>query len=157
MVDKVGKTMFAISTKGRYATRAMLEVASHDENNPVRLRDISKAQKISEKYLGRIMVSMVSAGLVRSRRGKNGGFILAASPTEITILDILQAVEGPVVPAPCVDTVQACRGPKDCVTQNVWMRVKDAIMTVLAGITLDDLVKLYREKRNHGIAPNHFI
>jgi Rrf2 family transcriptional regulator, cysteine metabolism repressor len=138
--------MFSVSTKGRYATRAMLELALRNPDIPVRLEDISKAQKISVKYLGRLMAVLVTSGLVLSRRGKKGGFTLAASPSKIRILDIVQAVEGPVLPAPCVYHLRACRGPADCVSRDVWMQVKDALIATLAGITLNDLVQRHRKK-----------
>ncbi|HEX9934993.1 MAG TPA: Rrf2 family transcriptional regulator [bacterium] len=148
--------MFSISTKGRYATRAMLELALRGETKSTLLRDISKAQAISVKYLGRIMASMVSAGLVISKRGKNGGFTLACSPAEIRIYDILRAVEGPLTPAPCVEAFRTCGKSDECITREVWVEVKDALTSVLAGITLDDLVRRHR-KKNGFSKTNRFI
>jgi Rrf2 family transcriptional regulator, cysteine metabolism repressor len=88
---------------------------------------------------------MVSAGLIVSRRGKKGGFFLAVPPSEIRVLDILRAVEGPVVPAPCTERAWACREAGDCVTMEVWVQVRDTLNTVLAGITLAELVKRHEE------------
>jgi Rrf2 family cysteine metabolism transcriptional repressor len=137
--------MFALSTKGRYAARAMLELALREGDVPVLLRTISKAQKISPKYLGRIMGTLVSAGLVRSQRGKNGGFELARPAAEISMLNILQAVEGPVEPAPCIQTPRMCRKSGDCVTSEVWRKVKETLTSVLNGISLDDLASRHQK------------
>jgi Rrf2 family transcriptional regulator, cysteine metabolism repressor len=149
--------MFAISTKGRYATRAMLELALRNHESTIQLNDIAKAQRISGKYLGRLMAVMVSAGLVRSRRGKNGGFTLAKPPSEISILDILCPLEGPIEPAPCLDHIGSCRESDDCVTREVWMKTKDTLTLVLQRITLEDLVKKYREERNPVNGLNYYI
>jgi Rrf2 family protein len=149
--------MFSISTKGRYATRAMLELALRNGDVFVQLKDISKAQRISEKYLGRLMSSMVSAGLVISRRGKNGGFTLAKSPVEISILNILRSVEGPVAPAPCLDASQSCRESEDCVTREVWAKVKVALTSLLDGITLEELASKHRGILDSSNELNYFI
>jgi len=124
----------------------MLELALWKGDFPVLLKNISRAQKISTKYLGRIMATLVSAGLVRSRRGKNGGFELAKPSAEISILNILQAVEGPVAPAPCVETPGICRDSENCGTREVWWKVKETLTSVLDGITLDDLASRHRKK-----------
>jgi Rrf2 family transcriptional regulator, cysteine metabolism repressor len=139
--------MFALSTKGRYATRAMLELSLRKGDVPARLDTISRAQKISPKYLGRIMTALVSAGLVRSRRGKNGGFELARPLVEISILNILQAVEGSVALAPCVENPRICRESGKCATLEVWRKVSETMASVLGGITLDDLASRHRAKK----------
>ena len=149
--------MFSLSTKGRYATKAMLELALRNHDAPVQLHDISKAQRISKKYLGRLMTSMVSAGLVHSRRGKNGGYTLAKPPSEISILDILRPLEGPVAPAPCLDHIRSCPESDGCITLEVWMKTKDALTLVLKGFTLEDLTIQYLEKRNPTNGMNYFI
>jgi Rrf2 family cysteine metabolism transcriptional repressor len=149
--------MLSISTKGRYATRAMLDLALRHGDEPVHLSDISKTQKMSKKYLGRLMAALVSAGFVRSRRGKNGGFTLARSPAEISVLNILQSVEGPVAPAPCLDALQPCRESEDCATREVWAKVKDVLISVLGGITLEDLARGHREKQNSANEPIYVI
>jgi Rrf2 family cysteine metabolism transcriptional repressor len=139
--------MISLSTKGRYATRAMLELALRGGENPVLLRDIAKTQEISEKYLERIMIALVAAGLVRSLRGQNGGFSLLKSPSDIKIIHILQAVEGPVSLVPCVHSPQVCHRSDICVTRDVWLKLKNAVVSVLDGITLENLVDMHRDKQ----------
>lgn len=149
--------MFSLSTKGRYATKAMFELALRSQDVPVQLKDIAKTQKISKKYLGRLMAEMVSAGLAYSRRGKKGGFTLAKPSSEITVFDILNPVEGPIAPAPCVDHVKSCPDSGDCITHEVWMKTKDALTSVLEGITLEDLVNKHRDRQNSANGPDYFI
>ena len=148
--------MLKISTKGRYATRAMLELALRGHDVPVQLDDISKAQRISKKYLSGLMTAMVSAGLVRSRRGKNGGFTMAKPSSEISLLDILRPLEGPVAPAPCLENTKSCDQSDDCITREVWMKMKNTMTSALGGITLEDLENRYREKQNPEHGPNDF-
>jgi Rrf2 family transcriptional regulator, cysteine metabolism repressor len=133
LVEKQRNSMLSVSTKGRYATRAMLELALRDGEVPVRLEDISKAQKISIKYLGRLMAAMVAAGLARSGRGEKRRFHAGRTPSKVRVLDILQAVEGPLAPATCIDDGRSCTGPADCVTRNVWMKLRDARSPSLHG------------------------
>jgi Rrf2 family transcriptional regulator, cysteine metabolism repressor len=133
--------MLEISTRGRYATRSMLELTLRNGRVPVRLEDISKAQKISMKYLSRLMTAMAAAGLVTSRRGQNGGYVLARPPSDIRILDILLAVEGPVRPAPCVEGSAGCRESDVCAAHAVWTKLRDVTAGVLSEVTLADLAE----------------
>jgi Rrf2 family transcriptional regulator, cysteine metabolism repressor len=133
--------MLKISTRGRYATRSMLELTLRNGKDPVRLRDLSRAQKIPLKYLGRLMTAMAAAGLVSSRRGQNGGYVLAKPASDIRVLDILLAVEGPIRPAPCVNDRSRCRRNGACATSQVWTQVRDAVAGVLSGVTLEDLAE----------------
>jgi len=136
--------MFALSTKGRYATRAMVELASRHDSPPAQLAELSASQDISAKYLSHLMSALVSAGLVDSRRGKNGGFILAKAPEQIRVYDILRAVEGPAETAPCTGRPERCRRSEQCVTRSVWQKVEDSLTSVLEGISLSDLVRKQR-------------
>jgi Rrf2 family protein len=139
--------MFSISTRGRYAARAMMELALHDSGSPVQLAEISAVQGISLKYLSRIMSSLISAGLASSQRGKNGGYVLGKPAERIRILDVLQAVEGPVEPAPCTGRREKCGRTEGCVTRVVWLKVADSLTTVLAGITLKELAGQVQARR----------
>lgn len=138
--------MFKLSTKGRYAARAMLELAIRNQNGPVLLKDIAKAQAISERYLERIMAVLVSRGLVRSLRGQHGGFSLVKSPSDIRMSDILLAVEGPLSPVACTDDPKTCSRSDSCVTRDVWIKLKESTATVLDSFTLEDLVGMQKEK-----------
>ena len=130
-----------ISTKGRYSTRAMLDLASQFGKGPVLIRDISKRQRISKGYLEQLFIPLRSAGLVRGIRGASGGFTLARSPAEIRLSDIIQATEGSTAPAVCVDEDNLCAQSSECVTRDVWSQIKRACDKVLESMTLQDLVE----------------
>ncbi|MCJ7811854.1 Rrf2 family transcriptional regulator [bacterium] len=92
-----------LTTRGRYAARAMLELALNYGNRPLQLREIAQRQEISERYLERIMTALVTADLVRSLRGQQGGFSLAKHPNEIRLTQVIQAVEGSLNLVECVN------------------------------------------------------
>ena len=98
-----------LSTKCRYGTRAMIEIARHYNEGPVKRKDISRSQKISSAYLENILIALKSQNLIRTVRGADGGFILANSPSSITMFQIVSALEGPIVPVECVDKSDACK------------------------------------------------
>jgi Rrf2 family transcriptional regulator, cysteine metabolism repressor len=140
--------MLKLSTKGRYASRALLELALRKSSEPVLLREIAKSQEMSEKYLERIMSALVSAGFVQSLRGQHGGFILARQPSEITLSQVLAAAEGPLNPVPCVGNPKACSRSAGCATRDVWTRLKESVASVLDSVTLEDLVRMHRDKQH---------
>jgi Rrf2 family transcriptional regulator, cysteine metabolism repressor len=135
-----------ISTKGRYSTRAMLDLALHFGKGPVLIRDISKRQKISKGYLEQLFIPLRSAGLVRGIRGASGGFTLARPPAEIRLSDIIRATEGSSAPAVCVDEGNLCAQSKECVTRDVWAEIKKACDRILESMTLQDLAEKQRAK-----------
>ena len=135
-----------LSTKGRYAARAMLELAGEYGGGPVKLSRIACSQEISERYLERMMNVLVRADLVRSTRGQNGGFELSNAPSDIRLSAIVEAVEGSLAPVACIDSPGICRRHKVCVTTDVWKRVKLAILDVLDSITLEDMLEMQRKK-----------
>lgn len=134
-----------ISTKGRYALRMMIDLAEHDAAGFIPLRDISKRQQISAKYLEQIVVQLSRAGFVRSTRGAQGGYQLAKTPTEYTVGDILRITEGSLAPVACLDhDPNECARAGDCVTLGFWRGLFDAINTYVDATTLDDLVQKSR-------------
>lgn len=135
-----------LSTKGRYAARAMLDLALHATDGPVLIKDISDREDISKSYLKQLLVPLRVAGLVRTTRGANGGFILARPPSEIRLIDIIQSVEGSSAPVECVDDESICQRSNLCVTREIWTEIKNAVDNVLESTTLEDLVN--RRKRN---------
>jgi len=135
-----------LSTKGRYGTRAMLDLAIHYGGEPVLLKDIAKRQEISERYLENIMVRLVSSGLARSARGQKGGFSLAKPPKEIRLSEVVQVLEGPIAPVECVDNPRLCNRSPDCVTIEIWGRLKKVMLDLLDSITLQDMVEMARKK-----------
>ena len=135
-----------LSTKGRYATRAMLDLAIHSGEGPVLIRDISKRQTISRQYLEQLFIPLRAAGLVRATRGARGGFTLAKLPSQIKLSEIIQVMEGPSSPVECVDDTRICSRSDLCVTREIWAKMKEAIDKVLEFTTLQDLVE--RQKEN---------
>lgn len=131
-----------VSTKGRYALRLLLDLATYNTTEPISIKGISKRQGISEKYLEQIISILNKAGYVRSVRGAQGGYILKKNPKECTVGDILRLTEGDLAPVSCVgnDSVE-CERRQFCVTVKVWEKINDAINDVVDNITLADLVE----------------
>jgi Rrf2 family protein len=132
-----------MSTRGRYALRAMVDLALTESEGPIQQEEIARRQEIPSAYLARLMTQLSRAGLVRGERGPGGGYRLAKPAAEIGAGDIVRAVEGPLRVVLCVDPVTggACSRQAKCVTTNVWKRVGEAIAAVLDGISLQDMVE----------------
>lgn len=136
-----------ISTKGRYALRLMLDLAYNHTGSFIPIKNISQRQDISDKYLEQIITQLSRAGLVKSARGAQGGYMLAKEPQEYTVGEILRLLEGNLAPVACVDdTKDACNRADECVTMEVWREIKDAVNKVVDNITLADLVEQQRQK-----------
>ena len=135
------------STKSRYALRLMAELARYAPGTTVSLKEISERQNLSLKYLEQIITQLSRAGLVKSARGAQGGYMLAKEPQEYTVGEILRLLEGNLAPVACVDdTKEACTRADECVTMEVWREIKDAVNKVVDNITLADLVEQQRQK-----------
>jgi Rrf2 family cysteine metabolism transcriptional repressor len=142
-----------LSTKGRYAARALLDLALHYGEGPVRVKDISRRQELSDRYLEQILSLVKAAGFVRVVRGPRGGFTLAKPPEQIRLIDIVAVVEGSTAPVDCVDEPEICDRSPACAAREVWADVKSAIDGVLGSITLQSLADRQREidrRRTHG-------
>lgn len=138
-----------ISTKGRYALRVMIEIASYDPAEYVPLRALATSQDISEKYLEAIIAPMVRAGLLSGQRGKGGGYRLARTPAEYTAAQILRVAEGSLAPVSCLEgEMNICPRAGKCATLDMWEGLDKVINDYLEGITLEDLVK--REQADGG-------
>jgi len=135
-----------LSTKGRYGSRAMLELALNYESGVISLYDIAQKQGISESYLERMMTALVAAGLVTSSRGKHGGFRLTKPPEEIRLSQVIQIVEGGVTPVLCIDNPELCDRVDICITRDIWERLKKAMLEILDSITLQDMVEMQKRK-----------
>ncbi len=134
-----------ISTKGRYALRLMLDLAVNFTGDYITIKTIAKRQEISEKYLEQLITQLNKAGFVKSARGAQGGYMLAKTPEEYTIGEILRIMEGNLAPAPCIGDVPCLRA-SECVTLEIWQQLQDAINNVIDNITLADLVTRQKEK-----------
>ena len=109
-----------LSTKGRYATRAMLDLALHFGEGPVFVKDIAKRQEVSDRYLEQILIPLKAGGLVRVVRGARGGFALAKPPSDIKLIEIIRISEGSTAPVDCVDNDQICSRSGFCITREIW-------------------------------------
>ena len=140
-----------LSTKSRYGTRAVLDIALHGRNGPVTLKDMSRRQEVSRKYLGQIINHLLTAGILESIRGPQGGYVLSRPPDSIRLGEIIRALDGSVAPSRCVDNPGVCdRNPK-CVTREVWTRVKESVESVIDETTIADLVA--RQKDLESLPP----
>jgi Rrf2 family protein len=135
-----------LSTRTRYGTRALLELALREGRGPVFLKDIARSQQISLAYLEHLIAPLISGGIVRSIKGPKGGITLAKKPRDITMLEITQLLEGSLAPVECVDHPEVCERSKQCVTRDVWGEMKEAMDGVLAATTLQDLVERQKKK-----------
>ena len=132
-----------VSTKGRYALRLMLDLATNYSGAPIRLKDVARRQMISEKYLEQIISVLIKAGYVRSIRGPQGGYVLQRTPEEYTVGMILRLTEGSLSPVECVEdgAMGKCDMESSCVTRMLWKKIDDAINGVVDNVTLADLVE----------------
>jgi len=131
-----------LSTKGRYGLRAMIDLAIHSKENQVSIKSISERQEISENYLERIIALLKKAGYVKSTRGAQGGYMLTKKPDQISVGNILRALEGDLNPVDCslINDDKVCSESSLCVTKFVWKRISDSINDVVDNISLQDLV-----------------
>ncbi len=136
-----------LSTRGRYATRALLDLALHRGEGPVLLRDIAQRQQISQRYLEHLITPLIAAGIVLSTRGPRGGVLLAKPPEEVKLSEVIQLLEGSIAPADCVNNPGICARSKFCVTRDIWGELKKAIDGVLESTTLQDLVERQKRKK----------
>jgi len=145
-----------LSTRGQYGTRALLELALHQGERPVLLRDIAQRQQISLQYLEHLISPLIAGGMVRSTRGARGGVSLARTPEDIRLSEVVHLLEGSVAPVKCVDNPETCVRSELCVTRDVWGEMKQAIDGVLESTTLKDLVER-QKKKEHPEAGMYYI
>lgn len=131
-----------LSTKGRYGLRALIDLAKYSTNDPVSITSISDRQGISERYLEQLMGLLKKSGLVKSIRGAGGGYMLAKDLEDISVGDVLRALEGNLELVDCPGLVpeDGCKSADSCVTKYVWKRINDSINQAVDEIKLDQLV-----------------
>ena len=135
-----------LSTRARYGTRALLDLARHQGNNPVQLKDIASRQNISLHYLEHIIAPLVGAGIVQSTRGAHGGLRLTRNPEELRLSEVVQLLEGAITPVDCTSNPKSCTNSDLCATRDVWSKVEKAIDETLNSITFQDLVERQQQK-----------
>jgi Rrf2 family iron-sulfur cluster assembly transcriptional regulator len=129
-----------LTTKGRYAVTAMLDLAFHSDSKPVTLTDIAARQTISLSYLEQLFSRLRRANMVKGIRGPGGGYTLADKPDKINIADIIAAVDEPIDATKCGGEAN-CQKEQSCLTHDLWMGLSDQIRDYLKGITLAQLLE----------------
>ncbi|MCJ7668934.1 MAG: Rrf2 family transcriptional regulator [Dehalococcoidia bacterium] len=140
-----------LSTRTRYGTRALLDLALHAGEGLVLLKDIARRQEVSLPYLEHLITPLIAAGLVKSTRGARGGVLLLKPPSEIKLSEVVQLLEGSMAPVDCVNNPKICPRSDLCVTRDIWSEMQRAMIHVLDSTTLQDLVE--RQKGKNG--PKH--
>ena len=133
-----------VSTRGEYGVRAMVALAKHSTESPVSIGVISKESAVPYAYLEQLIVPLRRAGLVSSKRGAHGGYVLSRAADQIRVGDVYRAMEGPVAPMECVSEnfeEQTCPLIPGCQTRPVWLKVRDSIVDAIDSITLQDLIE----------------
>jgi Rrf2 family protein len=130
-----------VSTKGRYALRFLLDLCQHQGQGPVPLKDVAERQDISKKYLEHVVSMLNPTGILHIMRGYQGGYLLAKSPADITVADVLRVTEGGLAPVTCLegDTL-GCERREECMTLGVWKGLEKVIEDYLEGVSLQDIL-----------------
>jgi Rrf2 family transcriptional regulator, cysteine metabolism repressor len=138
-----------ISSRGDYGIRALLVLAEKYGDEPVQSHEIAAEAGIPEAYLNQLLISLRRAGLIRSLRGPQGGHGLARHPSQITIAEAVEALEGPLAPVDCLNgnDKQRCSLSYACVLQPVWTKVQEATQSILSSVTMEDLVHEQAKRR----------
>ncbi|MDC7220393.1 MAG: Rrf2 family transcriptional regulator [Spirochaetales bacterium] len=131
-----------LSTKSRYASRLMIRLAMEEGTEPLQLNEIARQEKISEKYLSQIVIPLRRAGLIESVRGARGGYRLNKPLNDISLFDVVLAMEGGVDIVNCMVNGEKCQRTAQCATYQVWDDVSHAIEETLSSYTLEKLVGL---------------
>jgi len=137
-----------LSTKSRYAVRGLLDLAVNCNEKSVLIKDIARRQSICESYLENIFTLLRAAGILKSSRGRKGGFRLAKPPDEISMLDVVQILEGSVSLTACVDSLADCSRAAHCIVREVWRKSSDNLRKTLSSITLQELIEQYKKHPN---------
>jgi len=135
-----------LSTRARYGTRVVLELALHWGERPVLLKDVAQEHQLPLQYLQQLIGPLVKGGIIKTTRGPRGGVSLLKPPREVTLSEVIQLLEGSITPVACVDNPELYPLSDTCVTHDIWAEVKKAMDRVLESTTLEDLVERKREK-----------
>lgn len=137
-----------LSTRGRYGVRLMFDLALHYGDGPIFLKDIAERQAISAKYLWQLINPLKTTRLIISTRGAHGGYILGRAPENICLKEILDVLEGSLCLVDCVDNPSICDRAPSCVSRDIWEEVSKGMRQTLENITLAEMVKRAKEKRD---------
>ena len=132
-----------LSTKGEYASRAMLELSLKYDKGPQHIHRISKAQNIPERFLEQILLLLKRAGYLKSKKGHQGGYYLAKPPSEINVAEVIRVLEGPLAPIDSVSVMahEPCPMEETCGLRWLWKEVRDSVAEIMERTTFADLVR----------------
>jgi Rrf2 family protein len=134
-----------ISTKGDYGIRALIELAHHfGDPRPMQSGEIAARQRIPESYLEQLLTTLRRAGFIRSVRGPQGGHALIRDPRELTVSEVVEALEGPIMPSDCLDEASQCSRSGGCAQRDMWEEVQSAVLEVLNRVTIAELAERER-------------
>lgn len=138
-----------LSTKGEYAARAVLELSLNYGQKPVKISEIAERQDIPQKYLETLLLTLQRVGVVRSKRGAQGGYYLARPPEAITVGEVIRAMDGPLAPIGCASVTahEFCPREASCGLKLVWRQARDAVADILDHTTFADVCQREREIR----------
>lgn len=138
-----------LSTKGRYGVKAMVDLAIHYGGEPSSIKSIAERQNISEYYLEQLFSPLRKANLIKSIRGAQGGYILGRDPKDITVLEVMEVLEGPVEISDCIEenNENTCSNLDCCATRLLWSRIKESIDSVMKSTTLQDMLEDYKKMK----------
>ena len=140
-----------VSTKGRYALRMLLDLAEHG-GGFISLKEIAERQNISKQYLEQIVSLLNTSNILRTNRGKQGGYMLAKRPSEYTVREILRITEGNLAPITCLEEeINQCDKAGYCKTLPMWTGLKKVINDYLSSITLQDMLEQYNESADNWV------
>ena len=132
----------------RYGVRLMLALGVSEKKSPIFLKDIARAEEISEKYLSQIIIPLKAKGLVTTFRGAHGGYILSRPASEIKLREIIEPLEGDLCLVDCVTNADVCNRSTECVTRDVWTEMSTMLMKFLDDVTLEDLIQKHKKLKS---------
>ena len=145
-----------ISSRAKYATRALLELAIRYDTGPVLIHEIAAAQNIPVRFLEQILLQLKTEGFVASRKGPGGGYLLASPPDHIALGSVIRSIEGPIAPISCVSVTQyeacGCPDPDNCGLRQAFKDAREALANVLDRTTYADILRLQSECKDRRAA-----
>jgi Rrf2 family protein len=136
-----GYIMMELTRKGEYAIRGVLYLAQQPREKVCLLSEIAEATEAPQSFLAKIFQSFAKIGIVNSYRGTGGGFTLGRSPAQITLREVVEAVEGPIIPNRCLTGAGACVRGEECNVHPVWRKVQSQVVHILDGVTIEELAQ----------------
>ncbi|MCM8777774.1 MAG: Rrf2 family transcriptional regulator [Candidatus Omnitrophica bacterium] len=146
-----------LSKRTRYGVRALIDLGLYcNKGKPVLIKEIAKRQGLSERYLEHIMLSLKKAGFLRSIKGGKGGYVFLKDPGEIKIRDVVEALEGSLIPVECVEKKEICERSVSCVARDLWCSIREEILKLLDRTTLKELIERQKIRNRDKIEAVHY-